>query len=79
LAALSGTVVLVGWVAAGLAGLGSPGIENAGAPIEDNRATSVTARSEHVDAPQATALGEDGVSVADMGSGACVYRKPRPH
>ena len=29
----------------------------------------MTARAEHVDAPQATALGEDGVSVADMGSG----------
>ena len=63
LAALCGTVVLAGWVAAGLAGRGLPGRENTGAPIEDSRATSVTARAEHVDAPQATALGEDGVSV----------------
>ena len=41
LAGLCGTVVLAGWVAAGLARLGSPGIENTGAPIEDSRATSV--------------------------------------
>ena len=67
LAALCGTVALAGWVAAGLAGLGSPGIESTGAPIEVSRAKSATARAEHVDAPQATALGEDGVSVADMG------------
>src|SRR5262249_49701109 len=64
LAALCGTVVLAGWVAAGLAGLGSPGIESTGAPIEVSRATSATARAEHVDAPQTTALGEVGVSVA---------------
>ena len=77
LAALCGTVVLAGWVAAGLAGRGSPGPENTGAPIEDSRATSVIARAEPVDAPRATALGEDGVSapredgvsVAPMGSG----------
>jgi hypothetical protein len=69
LAALCGTVVLAGWVAGGLADLGLPGTENTGAPIEDSRATSVTARAEHVDPWQATALGEDGVSVADMGSG----------
>ena len=55
LAALCGTVALAGWVAAGLAGLGSPSIESAGAPIEVSRATSATARAEHVDAPQATA------------------------
>ena len=86
LAALCGTVVLAGWVAAGLAGLGSPGIENTGAPIEDSRATSVTARAEHVDAPQATALGEDGVSVlgedgvsvAHMGSGGAALPDARP-
>ncbi len=68
-AGLCGTVLLAGWVAAGLARLGSPGIENTGAPIEDTRATSVIPRAEHVDAPQAIALGEDGVSVADMGGG----------
>ena len=55
LAALCVTVALAGWVAAGLAGLDSPSIESAGAPIEVSRATSATARAEHVDAPQATA------------------------
>ena len=53
-------------------------IENTGAPIEDSRATSVTARAERVDAPQATALGEDGVSVADIGSGGAALPDPRP-
>jgi hypothetical protein len=69
LAALGGTVALAGWVAAGLAGLGSLVIESTGASIEVSRATSATARAEHVDAPQATALGGDGVSVADTGRG----------
>jgi hypothetical protein len=78
LAALCGTVVLAGWVAAGLAGLGSPGIENTGAAIEDSRAISVTAHAEHVDALQATAMGEDGVSVADMGSGGAALPDSRP-
>ena len=75
LAALCGTVVLAGWVAAGL---GSPGIESTRAPIEVSRATSATARAEHVDAPQATALGEDGVSVADMGRGSAASSDPPP-
>ena len=78
LAALCGTVALAGWVAAGLAGLGSPGIESAGVPIEVSRATSATARAEHVDAPQATAPGEDGVSVADMASGSAALSDPPP-
>ena len=34
LAALCGTVVLAGWVAGGLADLGSPGTENTGAPTD---------------------------------------------
>ena len=78
LAALCGTVALVGWAAAGLAGLGSPGIERTGAPIEVSRATSATPRAEHVDAPQATAPGEDGVSVADMASGSAALSDPPP-
>ena len=53
-AALCGTVVLAGWVAAGLAGVGSPGIEYARTPIADSRAASVP-----VEALQATATGED--------------------
>jgi hypothetical protein len=78
LAAWCGTVALAGWVAAGLAGLGSPGIESTGAPIEVSRATSAAARAEHVDAPQATALGEDGVSVAEMASGSAALSDPPP-
>jgi hypothetical protein len=78
LAALCGTVALAGWAAAGLAGLGSPGIESAGAPIEVSRATSATPRAEHGDAPQATAPGEDGVSVADMASGSAALSDPPP-
>ena len=90
LAALCGTVALAGWVAAGLAGLGSPSIESTGATIEVSRATSATdraehvdapqatARAEHVDKPQATALGEDGVSVAAMASGSAALSDPPP-
>jgi hypothetical protein len=76
LAALGGTVALAGWVAAGLAGLGSLVIESTG--IEVSRATSATARAEHVDAPQATALGGDGVSVADTGRGDAALSDPPP-
>ena len=72
LAALCGTVAFAGWVAAGLDDLGSPGIESTGAPIEVSRATSAT------DTPQATALGEDGVSVADMASGSAALSDPPP-
>ena len=75
LAALCGTVALAGWVGAGLAGLGSLGIESTGAPIE---VTSATARAEHVDAPRATALGEHGVSVADNASGSAALSDPPP-
>jgi hypothetical protein len=78
LAALCGTVTLAGWVAAGLAGLGSPGIESTGAPIEVSRATSAAARAEHVDAPQASARGEDGVFVAEMASGSAALSDPPP-
>jgi hypothetical protein len=65
---LCGTVALAGWVAAGLADLGSLGIESTRATIEVSRATTATARAEHVDASQAIALGDD-VSFADMASG----------
>jgi len=78
LAALCGTVALAGWAAAGLAGLGSLGIESTGAPIEVSRGTSATPRAEHGDAPQATAPGEDGVSVADMASGSAALSDPPP-
>ncbi|MGA8697608.1 MAG: peptidase M15 [Xanthobacteraceae bacterium] len=78
LAALCGTVALAAWVEAGLAGLGLLGIETARAPIEDSRATSGTARAEHVDAPRATALGEHGVSIADIASGSAALSDPPP-
>jgi hypothetical protein len=71
--ALCGTVVLASWVTARLAGLG----ENTGAPIEDTRATSVTSRAEHVDGPQATAMGEEGVAVANRENGADAVADPR--
>jgi hypothetical protein len=77
-AAVCGTVVLAGWVAAGLAGLGPPAIENTAAPIEDSRATSVAARGEHIDAPQTAALAEDAVAVADVGSSGTALPDPRP-
>jgi hypothetical protein len=76
LAALGGTVALAGWVATELAGLGSLVIESTGASIKVRRATSATARAEHVDAPQATALGGDGVSVANTGRGDVALSDP---
>ena len=78
LASLCGTVALAGWVGAGLADLGLLGIESDGAPIEVSRATSATARAERVDAPRATALDEDGVSVADIASGTAALSDPPP-
>ena len=72
LAALCGAVVLAGWVAAGLAGLGSPDIESTGALIDATRATSAIARAEHVDAPQAAAVRKDDVSVTDTGTGSAL-------
>jgi len=78
LAALWGTGALAGWVGAELAGLGPLGIESTGAPIEVSRATSTSARPEDVDAPRATALGEHGVSVADIASGSAASSDPSP-
>src|SRR6266850_4332067 len=63
--ALCGTVGLAGWVVASLTGVGSVGIENAGAvSIEDHPSPSLTA--EVVDAPQATASGNITVASADV-------------
>ncbi len=91
---LCGMVVLTGWVAAGLGGLRLPGIENTKAPIEHGPATSVIVRAERIDEPQATALGDDGVSalsddgasilvevavsVRDVGSGGAALPDPHP-
>ena len=76
LAALCGTVTLAVWVEAGRAGLGMLGIERARAPIEHSRATSETARAEHVDAPRATALGEHGVSISDIANSSAALSDP---
>jgi hypothetical protein len=78
LAALCGTVAFAGWVGAGFAGLGSLGIESTGAPVEVSRATSATARADHVDAPRAAARGEHGLSVADIASGSAALPDPPP-
>jgi hypothetical protein len=77
-AALCGTLVLAGWVAAGLAGFRSPDIDNIGAPLRGGRATSVTAVSEPVDAPQATVMDKDDVSAADVASVDAVLPDLRP-
>ena len=77
LAALCGTVILAGWVAAGLLDFGSPRIENIGASIEASRATSATAGAGPIGAPQA-AVGEDGVSVTDVAIVGAALPVPRP-
>ena len=67
LAVLCATLVLTGWVAARLTGLGSPDIDNSGAPIE-------------VDTPRATTIakgGVDVVSVPDTGIVDAVLPDPR--
>ena len=64
LAAFCGTVALAGWIGAGVAGLGSLGIESAGAPIEVSRAASATARAGHVHASRTTALGMNGTETS---------------
>jgi hypothetical protein len=78
LATLCGTILVVGGIAAWLAALGPPNIKSTEAPIEVSRATSATAGAEHVDAPQATALGEDGVCVADIASGSAALPDSHP-
>jgi hypothetical protein len=63
---LCGTVVLAGWAVSGLAGFDSPRIEKPNlAPIEDQRAASLSAKTESVDAPQ-PAIDKTGTSDADM-------------
>jgi hypothetical protein len=66
-AELCGSVVLAGWVVASFAGLGSVGIENAGAiSIEDRRAPSLAADAELADAPRATVMGNAAIANADV-------------
>jgi hypothetical protein len=75
LAALCGSVVLASWVAGGLVGFGSD-IENTGAATEVGWAKTVD--SEPVDAPQVTAMGDDGVSVTDAAIVDAALPDPHP-
>jgi hypothetical protein len=69
LAALSATVALAGWGAAGLGGFGSSGIENTATPIGDRGAprgaTSLSADARPIDALLATAMASVAVATAD--------------
>ena len=70
--ALCGTFALAGWLATGLAGLGSLGIESTEAPFEVSRAAT---RAEPVNASQATTL---NVYIADIASGGIAWSDPSP-
>ena len=70
LAALCGTVALAGWIGAGLAGLDSLGVESTGALIEVGPTTITgAAQAKYVDGPRAAALGEHGISGANIAIG----------
>jgi hypothetical protein len=73
-AALYGTVALASWVVAGLAGLGSLGIESTGAP-KVSRATSLTTPAEPADAPRAAPSQRGGIA---SGSAALSDHPPMP-
>jgi hypothetical protein len=66
LAASCAMVVLATFVAAGLVGLGSHGVERLIAQIEATRPPSVSHRAETVDVPQATTRREEGGAAADV-------------
>jgi hypothetical protein len=76
LTALCGIVALAGWVGAGLAGLGSLGIEGVGASIEVGRATSAIAPAEHVNVSRAETLSEHDVADVASDSAALADRPP---
>jgi hypothetical protein len=75
LTALYGTVALAGGIWAGLAGLGSLGMEST-AQNKVIRATSAAARAKRIDAPRATS--EHGVSVVIIASGSAGLANPPP-
>jgi hypothetical protein len=75
LTALCGTVVLASWVT-GLVGFGYSGIENTGAATEVGWAMTVD--PEPIGGPQATAIGEHGVSVIDVAIVDAALPDPRP-
>jgi hypothetical protein len=70
-ASLCGTVALVVWLIAGVAGFGLPNIKNTdAAPIEDRREPLRSVDNELVDASQAVAMIKTGVPNADAGPAA---------
>jgi hypothetical protein len=70
-ASLCGTVALVVWLIAGVAGFGLPNIKNTdAAPIEDRREPLRSVDNELVDASQAAAMIKTGVPNADAGPAA---------
>src|SRR5258705_9672178 len=64
--AFCGTVVLAGWIVAGLAGFGSAGTENTRAVSIENRAASLAANAELADKPPAIAMGNPVIASADV-------------
>jgi hypothetical protein len=76
LTALCGTVGLASWVTGGLVGFGYSVIENTGAATEVGWAMTVD--SEPIGGPQATATGEDDVSVTDVAIVDAALPDPRP-
>src|SRR5260370_24465999 len=68
---LAGSDVLAVWVVASFLGVGSVGIENAGAiSIENRRAPSLAADAELADAPRATVMGNAAIANADVATAA---------
>src|SRR6266699_4326049 len=61
-AALCGTLVLAGWVAAGLLSFDAPPIENTGTPIPGSLATSAAGQEAPIEAPRAIAFRDEGVA-----------------
>src|SRR5438132_664099 len=76
LTALCGTVVLASWATGGLIGFGYSGIENSGAATEVGWAMTVD--SAPIGSPQATAMGEDGISVTDVAIVDAALPDPHP-
>src|SRR5215475_11197692 len=74
-AALCGTVAVIGWVAAGPAGLDTFTLESDQTPNE----VSAVARVEQVETARAITLVErGGACVADTESGIATFSEPRP-
>jgi hypothetical protein len=76
-AAACGTVAVIGWIAAGTAGLGTLTLESTQTPNEVSQTTSATASAEQVDIPQAITLAEGGACVANTESGIAALSEPR--